>query len=149
VVPLPVLISGFAMGCIYALVALGYVFIWNAMAIINFAQGEFLMFAAFIYVATFSVGLHFGFGVSLLLTGAAMGLLGAVFPRTVYSPPPPVPTRGDHRDDRDEGVPVKGGLDLLSSGVAPFYPLLGTRLLPLLGRAVLPHQLITVDAPRR
>ncbi len=27
------------MGCVYALGALGYVFIWNAMAIINFAQG--------------------------------------------------------------------------------------------------------------
>ena len=83
--PLPVIISGLAMGCIYALVALGYVFIWNSMAIINFAQGEFLMFAAFVYVATFSMWLALGFVPSILLTAAAMGLLGAVFSRTVYS----------------------------------------------------------------
>jgi branched-chain amino acid transport system permease protein len=84
-VPLPVIISGFAMGCIYALVALGYVFIWNSMAIINFGQGEFLMFAAFVYVATFSLHLKLGFGPSVLLTAAPMGLLGAAFSRTVYS----------------------------------------------------------------
>ena len=32
-----VIFSGLAMGCIYALVALGYVFVWNTMSEVNFA----------------------------------------------------------------------------------------------------------------
>jgi len=144
-VPLPVLISGLAMGCIYALVALGYVFIWNAMAIINFAQGEFLMFAAFLYVATFSIHLKLGFGPGLLLTGAAMGLLGAVFSRTVYS-----------RLRRQSqlvaiiatvgmGVFLKEAARILY-GPEPFYvpgPF-GTRMVPVLGWAVPAQQLLIV-----
>lgn len=143
--PLPVLISGLAMGCIYALVALGYVFIWNAMGIINFAQGEFLMFAAFIYVPTFSLGLKLGFGPSLILTAAAMGVLGAVFSRLVYS-----------RLRRQSqlvaiiatvgmGVLLKEGARIIY-GPEPFFfagPF-GTRMLPVLGWAVPAQQLVIV-----
>ncbi len=45
--------SGLAMGAIYALIALGYAFVWNTMAIVNFAAGEFVTFAAYVFVATF------------------------------------------------------------------------------------------------
>ncbi len=144
-VPLPVLISGLAMGCIYALVALGYVFIWNAMAIINFAQGEFLMFAAFLYVATFSLGLHLGFGVGLLLTAAAMGVLGAVFSRTVYS-------RLRHQSQLVAIIATVGmGIFLKEAariiyGPEPFFfpgPL-GTRMVPILGWPIPAQQLIIV-----
>lgn len=83
--PLQLALSGLAMGCIYGLVALGYVFIWNSMRIINFAQGEFLMFAAYVFVATFVLRAHLGFLGAFLATGAVMGLLGALFSRTVYS----------------------------------------------------------------
>lgn len=41
-----VIVSGLAMGCIYALIALGYAYVWNTMAIVNFAAGEFLTFEA-------------------------------------------------------------------------------------------------------
>lgn len=44
------LISGLAIGSIYALVALGFVLIYNAVGVVNFAQGEFVMFPAFIAV---------------------------------------------------------------------------------------------------
>ena len=144
-VPLPVLISGFAMGCIYALVALGYVFIWNAMAIINFAQGEFLMFAAFIYVATFSVGLHFGFGVSLLLTGAAMGILGAFFSRVVYSRLRHQPTLVAIIATVAMGLFLKEAARLIY-GPEPFYYAgpLGTRMVPVLGWAIPAQQLVIV-----
>jgi len=80
-----VIVSGAAMGAIYALVALGYVFVWNTMGIINFAAGEFLTFAAFVFVATFLVGLDLPFSVAALLAAAVMAVLGAAFSRIVFS----------------------------------------------------------------
>lgn len=83
--PLQLIVSGLAMGCIYALVALGYVFIWNSMNIINFAQGEFLTFAAYLFVATFVLRLHASYALAFLATAAVMGALGMVFSRVVYT----------------------------------------------------------------
>ena len=48
-----VIASGLAMGGIYTLVALGYAFVWTTMGVVNFAAGEFLTFAAFVFVASF------------------------------------------------------------------------------------------------
>src|SRR6478672_9060812 len=78
-------VSGLAMGSIYALIALGYVFVWNTMAIVNFAAGEFVTFAAYIFVATFITALGFPFWVALLSAAAVMALLGAVFSRVVFA----------------------------------------------------------------
>ncbi|HZF83049.1 MAG TPA: branched-chain amino acid ABC transporter permease, partial [Burkholderiaceae bacterium] len=63
-----VIISGLAMGCIYALIALGYAYVWNTMAIVNFAAGEFLTFAAFVFVATFTTSLNLPFWLAALST---------------------------------------------------------------------------------
>ena len=41
------LISGVALGCIYALIALGFVLIYKATETVNFAQGELMMLGAF------------------------------------------------------------------------------------------------------
>ena len=80
-----VTVSGLAMGAIYALIALGYVFVWNTMAIVNFAAGEFVTFAAYIFVATFITQLGFPFWIALLSAAAVMALLGAVFSRVVFA----------------------------------------------------------------
>ena len=80
-----VIISGLAMGCIYALIALGYAYVWNTMAIVNFAAGEFLTFAAFVFVGTFTTTLHLPFWLAALLTAAVMALLGAAFSRLVFA----------------------------------------------------------------
>jgi len=40
------LISGIVVGSIYALIALGFVLIYKSTAVINFAQGELMMFGA-------------------------------------------------------------------------------------------------------
>ena len=45
---LQVLISGLALGCIYGLIALGFVMIYKATEAINFAQGELMMLGAFL-----------------------------------------------------------------------------------------------------
>ena len=42
------ILSGVAAGCIYGLVALGFVLIYKATETLNFAQGELLMLGAFI-----------------------------------------------------------------------------------------------------
>jgi len=44
------IINGISVGCIYALVALGITLIWEAMTVMNFAQGEILMLGAYIGV---------------------------------------------------------------------------------------------------
>ena len=42
-------LSGIALGCVYALVALGFVLIYKATEVVNFAQGELMMVGAYIY----------------------------------------------------------------------------------------------------
>ena len=73
------------MGGIYALIALGYVFVWNTMAIVNFAAGEFVTFAAYIFVATFITQLGLPFFPALALTALVMAVLGAGFSRVVFA----------------------------------------------------------------
>jgi branched-chain amino acid transport system permease protein len=77
--------SGLAMGAIYALIALGYAFVWNTMAIVNFAAGEFVTFAAYIFVATFVTALGFPFLIAAIAAALAMALLGALFSRVVFA----------------------------------------------------------------
>ena len=43
-----VVVSGLATGCIYALMALSLVIIYNATRTLNFAQGEMLMISTFV-----------------------------------------------------------------------------------------------------
>jgi len=48
------LVSGIALGCIYGLIALGFVLIYKTTEVVNFAQGELLMlggFFAFTFIA--------------------------------------------------------------------------------------------------
>ncbi|HEY4439570.1 MAG TPA: branched-chain amino acid ABC transporter permease [Candidatus Elarobacter sp.] len=89
------LVSGLAIGSIYALVALGFVLIYNAVGVVNFAQGEFVMFPSYV-AATFLVpGVTvFGFTVNWQLPLIAVYLLvlvvmvgfGLLFNRIAYYP---------------------------------------------------------------
>ncbi len=47
---LQLLLSGLANGCIYGLLALGFVLIYKASETVNFAQGDMMMFGAFVAV---------------------------------------------------------------------------------------------------
>ena len=44
------LLSGFASGCVYGLIALGFVLIYKATEAVNFAQGDMMMFGAFVTI---------------------------------------------------------------------------------------------------
>ena len=41
-------VSGIALGCIYALIALGFTLIYKATEVVNFAQGELMMVGAYV-----------------------------------------------------------------------------------------------------
>ncbi|MEM1249368.1 MAG: branched-chain amino acid ABC transporter permease [Acidobacteriota bacterium] len=70
-------LSGLANGMVYALVAVGFVVIYKSSDVINFAQGEFLLFGAYLaYTLIVDLGLHWSLGVALtLVLGAGLGLL--------------------------------------------------------------------------
>lgn len=77
--------SGLTSGAIYALVALGFVLIYKASDVINFAQGDFLLIGAFItYAMIVQLGLHWSVGV-LLAIGLAV-VLGVLVERFVLRP---------------------------------------------------------------
>ena len=68
---LQLVISGIAVGSLYALVALGFVLIYKATDIMNFAHGEAMMVGAFVCYALVVAGIPFLWAV-LMTTGIAM-----------------------------------------------------------------------------
>ncbi len=75
---LSLLADGLALGAVYALVALGFVVIFRATGVINFAQGGLVVFGAFlVYQAEQTWGLPFW--VSALFAGVCVAAIGAAF----------------------------------------------------------------------
>jgi branched-chain amino acid transport system permease protein len=71
------LVSGFALGCKYALVALGFVIVFKATGVINFAQASFVLVGGYI---TFNTTNTWGWNFYLallfsMLAGAVLGML--------------------------------------------------------------------------
>src|SRR4051794_13667492 len=79
-----VLIGGLLSGVMYSLVALGFVLIYKASGVFNFAQGSMVFFAALTFVGLTEKGLHFW--VALPATLLVMILLGLVIERFVLRP---------------------------------------------------------------
>ncbi len=79
------IVSGVALGCIYVLVALGFVLIYKATEVVNFAQGELMMLGAF-FGYTFVVLLEFPFWLGLAAAVACMAALGGLIDRVVVRP---------------------------------------------------------------
>ncbi len=78
-------VSGVAIGCVYALVALGFVLIYKATEVVNFAQGELLMLGAFLaYTLIALLGLNFWLGGALAVGITA--IFGFALERTVVRP---------------------------------------------------------------
>lgn len=79
------LINGVAMGCIYALVALGFVILYNATGIINFAQGEIVAVGAYLcFYALSTLGAPLLLALGLAL--AMMCVLSAALFLLAYYP---------------------------------------------------------------
>jgi branched-chain amino acid transport system permease protein len=78
-------VSGLAMGSIYALVAVGFVLIYKATEVINFAQGEFMMIGAFIAFTCINF-FHIPFLIAIVITLTFMFVFGYVLERVVIRP---------------------------------------------------------------
>jgi branched-chain amino acid transport system permease protein len=81
---LETLIGGLLSGVMYALVALGFVLIYKASGVFNFAQGALVFFAAATFVGLQEMGINFW--IAMALTLAAMVVVGLATERVVLRP---------------------------------------------------------------
>jgi branched-chain amino acid transport system permease protein len=77
--------TGIGIGAIYALVALGFVLIYRATNVVNFAQGDFAMLGAFGMILL-AVDLQWPYWLSIIVTLAGLVVFGALFNLGVYYP---------------------------------------------------------------
>lgn len=82
---LQVIFSGIAQGCIYGLIALGFVLIYKATETVSFAQGELMMLGAFCGLGCVSMlGLPYWLAIPAAML--AMAILGWLTERVVIRP---------------------------------------------------------------
>ena len=79
------IISGISQGCLYGLIALGFVLIYKATEMVNFAQGDLMMLGAY-FAITFVTVLEWPFFWAVLATILCMALVGAVLERLLLRP---------------------------------------------------------------
>ncbi len=79
-----VLVGGLLSGVMYSLVAIGFVLIYKTSGVLNFAQGSMVLFAALTFVSLLER--HVPFVIALVLTLAAMVVLGIAIERLVLRP---------------------------------------------------------------
>lgn len=74
---LQLIVSGLANGCVYGLIAMGFVLIYKATEAVNFAQGDFMMLGAFICVGlTNAEFMGLSFWISVPIAIIIMGIFG-------------------------------------------------------------------------
>ncbi|MEE2913715.1 MAG: branched-chain amino acid ABC transporter permease [Pseudomonadota bacterium] len=82
---LQLLVSGVSQGCVYGLIALGFVLIYKATEMVNFAQGEIMMLGAFV-AFTFTNLLGWPFWMAIVMTLLVMAAFGALTERLILRP---------------------------------------------------------------
>lgn len=78
------LVTGVALGAVYALLAVGLSLIFGMLTVVNFAHGAFFMVGAFLGV--YFLGLTGNFWLSLLLTPLVTGAVGLLAERFLVRP---------------------------------------------------------------
>ncbi len=114
---LQLIVSGAAIGCIYALIALGFVLIYKATETVNFAQGDLMMIGGFIGLSAMTV-IGLPFALAFAATIAAMALFGMGTERLVLRPLLGQPAF--------TVVMITIGLGYLARGVVTMIPYWGT-----------------------
>ena len=79
-----VLIGGLLAGVMYSLVALGFVLIYKASGVFNFAQGAMVFLAALTFVSILKMGINFW--LALIITLGVMVVLGMSIEKVVLRP---------------------------------------------------------------
>ncbi len=80
-----ILLNGVAIGCIYALVSCGFVWVYAAVGAVNFAHGELVMVGAYLGV-TAAVLLGWPPAAAIVAAVAAGAILGLAFQRVAFAP---------------------------------------------------------------
>ena len=75
------LVNGLLAGVMYSMVAIGFVLIYKASGVFNFAQGAMVLFSALTFVSLTERGIAFGY--ALALTAAAMVVVAVLVERLV------------------------------------------------------------------
>ncbi|MCK4682090.1 branched-chain amino acid ABC transporter permease [Candidatus Bipolaricaulota bacterium] len=78
-------VSGVAIGAIYALVAIGFTLLWQASRTVNFAQGDFLTVSAVLMFILVCLGVPFIWALLITVVIAAV-LLGFVVKKAIIQP---------------------------------------------------------------
>ena len=79
-------VTGIAMGFIYALIATEFTLIFNATGLVNFAHESFIVLGAYLFGGTFVRALDLPFIPAILLTMAAMAAFGVMVSTIVLNP---------------------------------------------------------------
>ena len=82
---LQLMVAGVSQGCVYALVALGFVLIYKATETVNFAQGDVMMLGAF-FALTASVIMGWPYWATIVFAVAVMAVVGMLTERLVLRP---------------------------------------------------------------
>jgi len=114
---LQLIISGVAQGCIYGLIALGFVLIYKATETVTFAQGELMMLGAFAGLALMTM-LGFPYWLAVPSVIAAMAIFGALTERVVIRPVLGQPAFSI--------VMLTIGISYIARGLITMVPVIGT-----------------------
>jgi branched-chain amino acid transport system permease protein len=114
---LQLVISGIAQGCIYGLIALGFVLSYKATETVTFAQGEMMMLGAFGGLACMTM-LNFPFWLAILCSVVAMAIVGVLLERVVIRPVLGQPAFSI--------VMLTIGIGYLARGLITMIPVIGT-----------------------
>src|SRR6516165_67391 len=79
------LVGGSALGCVYGLIALGFVLIYKATEVVNFAQGDLMMLGGFV-AFSFIEQLGCDYWLGAVLAVITMAAFGSLVERIVVRP---------------------------------------------------------------
>ena len=82
---LQLLVSGISQGCVYGLIALGFVLIYKATEMINFAQGDIMMLGVYVAITFISI-LDWPFYWAIPATILVMAAIGVLIERLLLRP---------------------------------------------------------------
>lgn len=139
-----IIVSGLTIGSLYALVGLGFVVIYRATRVVNFAQGEMLMLGA-ILALYFHIDLRLPYAVAFTASCIAVGLFGGLVDRFALRPLQRAPVITLILATVAVGQIIRSAVRVVrGSEVSHFPPLLPTTPFSVMGVSLTPMALATV-----
>lgn len=136
-----IIVAGVAMGAIYALMALGFTIVYNALRVINFAQGDMFMLGAALGLTLF-VQLKLGFFLSFVLASLGAALVGVAMERLIFRPLRGYPAQNLIIATIGVSIFLRAvALIVWGSQALLFPPVFGTQPIRVLGITLMPHYL--------